>query len=724
MSASVTQNLVLEAALSYAAQDLPVFPCKLDKTPHIKDWPNAASTDAKQIREWWQRWPDASIGMPTGYRSGRLVIDIDPRHGGDKSLAVIEEEYGTLPATLEVQTGGGGRHFHFQLRGLDIRNSDSGIAPGVDVRAVGGFVVVPPSLHPSGNRYAWANKNAVLDLPLWLEKKLLELKSSSPANNGTPPVKIPVGKRNRFLVAQAGRYRRNGDNPETIYRKLVVDYQTRCEQLPPVEDRELCAIAEWVERFAPEPEPAGPPKANIPSEPIASPEPDSLIIGAGREDTSNALRFVAAHGDAVRYWHGRNRWLLWTGSHWDDDSLSCVIELAKETAKSIFAEAAGLPIAEAKATGRWAERSLNRDRIVSMLALAQSSPKIATTTEMWDSDPWALNFLNGTVDLRKGTLRPHVRQDFITKLVRCNYTPDLLGPRWVHFVEQTFGPLAPWIQKAIGYSLTGITTEKVAFLLWGVTDTGKSTFLSTLREIFADYSAGLQIDGLMWSRKNEDNNSLSDLACLRGARLVVTSETEEGQRLREAKLKRIVQGGGPLIKARNLYENPIEFAETHKLWLDCNHQPTIRATDDSIWGRLIVIPCTHRVSDAEKDPQLRDKLLHEAEAIASWTVAGAVRWHREGLGRPDLILETRQAWRERMDSIGEFLTTCCEEDSESSVRASELYKAFKEWSKDQGFEHPMTSTAFGLRLTERGLQKDRDTKGVIYRGISLKGGLF
>jgi len=724
----VNNAVLLESALSYAAEGLPIFPCKpWDKKPYVEDWPNVATTDLKQIREWWTRWPEASIGMVTGYRSGRFVLDIDPRHGGDKSLAVIEEQYGALPPTLEVETGGGGRHLHFQLRGLNIHNSEGDLAPGLDIRGVGGYVLLPPSVHPSGHRYGFVNGNKVLDQPEWLEKRLLELKSTPPTStNGTNRTseKIPTGRRNRWLVGQAGRYRRSGDDPETIYRKLLVDYELRCEHVPPVEDKELRAIAQWADRFTPEPEreTAGPAKANIPPAEPETQSCDLTIVGSGREDTSNAQRFTAQHRDSVRYWHGRNRWVLWTKTHWHDDALARVVELAKETAKQILVEASQLPEDECKKMARWAERSLNRDKINSMLALAQSDPKIATTTEKWDRDPWVLNFLNGTVDLRTGELRPHRKEDFITKVVRCNYVPELVGPRWLHFVHQTFGDLADWIQKAVGYTLTGVTSEKAAFLLWGPTDTGKTTFLTTLREVFADYSTLIQIDTLMWS-KNVDNNTNADLADLRGARLAVTSETEEGQRLREAKLKKITQGMGE-IKAIRKYENPILFNETHKLWLDCNHQPIIHGADDAIWNRIIPIPCTHQVKDAEKDNALKSKLLHEADAIASWTVKGAIRWQSEGLGRPSLILETRARWREDMDTIGQFVTECCEQQCGSSARAGELYEAFKSWSIKQGYEHVMTLTAFGLRLVDRGFQKDKDRKGRFYCGLSLKGGLF
>ena len=257
-------------------------------------------------------------------------------------------------------------------------------------------------------------------------------------------------------------------------------------------------------------------------------------VGSRREDSSNAERFAEQHCDTVRFWHKRDVWLVWTGSHWQEDGAARVVELAKQTARSIYHEAASMSEDAAAKMGQWAERTLNCDKILDMLKLAKSDPRIAVTTDKLDSNQYLLNFENGTVDLRTGELRAHRREDYITKIVRSKYTQGLIGPRWLLFVEQMFGDLADWVQKAIGYSLTGITSEKVVFLLLGPTDTGKTTFLTTLKTIFADYSSMLQIDTLMCSR-TQDSNMLADLADLRGARFVVTSETEEGQRLREAK---------------------------------------------------------------------------------------------------------------------------------------------------------------------------------------------
>ncbi len=441
----------------------------------------------------------------------------------------------------------------------------------------------------------------------------------------------------------------------------------------------------------------------------------SVLLGC--EDTSNGERFSSQHHETVRFWHGRDIYLLWSGSHWAEDVNEQVAELAKQTARNIYLECSVLPDKEAARRARWAEHSLNYDKILAMLKSARSDPRIAMTTDKLDQDPFALNFLNGTVDLRTGVVRSHRREDYITKLVRFNFAPDLVAPGWELFLNETFGDgLSDWVQKAMGYSLTGSTREKVMFLLLGPTDAGKTTFLEVPREIFPDYSKRISIESLMWS-KQQDNNTSADLADLRGARFAVTSEVEEGQRLRESMLKSITQGMGTIKKARK-YENPIEFPETHKLWLDANFAPVIRGIDAAIWNRMLPIPCDHVIPKGKQDRELKAKLLREAEGIVSWVVRGAVRWYAEGLEPiPNEVERRRGKWRAEMDIISEHLAEFYVEDPQGWCFASEMYKRYCE-----KVPHPMSQTVFGERLAAKGFGKDKDPekRRTIYKGLRLR----
>lgn len=400
-------NTLLEAALRYAAEGIIVFPTRPDKKPYILDWGNAASANADQIRKWWKRWPSAGIAMPTGDRTGRLVIDLDPRHGADQSVAVMEEEYGPLPPTLEVETGGGGRHLHFQLRGLDIHNSAGELAPGVDVRGVGGYVILPPSFHPNGNRYGWANGNEILDLPLWLEKALLSIKkptmAASPNGNGR---KIAAGKRNSELTKRAGAYRRKGDTPEMIFQKLVVD-NAQCD--PPLSEQELRSIANSVGRYAPAEEVTGPPKAQIPppvspSEPAE--EPESAPGRVPITEESNAERLVRKHGDDLRYAYDRGVWCAWHGKLWCVDDAGEVMRRMGEVTRGIYGEAANeLDELLRKALAKWAQKSESCHVQKSSVELAEHihGIEVREFRTVFDTHPGLVSVENGTIEFQERT---------------------------------------------------------------------------------------------------------------------------------------------------------------------------------------------------------------------------------------------------------------------------------------------------------------------------------
>jgi putative DNA primase/helicase len=275
-----------------------------------------------------------------------------------------------------------------------------------------------------------------------------------------------------------------------------------------------------------------------------------------------------------------------------------------------------------------------------------------------------------------------------------------------------------YLQRALGYSLTGDTIEKAVFVLFGEGDNGKSTMLSTFRHLVEEYAVLLQADTLMV--RQECNNSQADLADLRGARFVQTSETEEGQRLAQAKLKRITQGMGK-IKAVRKYENPIEFSETHKLWMDTNKKPTIRDADDkATFNRLHPIPFTVRIPEDQVDRDLPAKLLRDAEGILAWAVEGAKHWHESGLQRPFEVEAARNQWHAEMDKLARFIEERCIVAENLRVRASAVYGAYKSWAEASGEKDVMTSTTFGMKLTDRGFEKRHKEQGWTYFGIALR----
>ncbi len=444
-----------------------------------------------------------------------------------------------------------------------------------------------------------------------------------------------------------------------------------------------------------------------------------------RNDVGNAQRLIAFKGDDFRYCYPFRCWFGWDGRRWARDAGGIARRAAQDTAIEFLRQAAGNEAAE-----KFARHSLDSRRLSAMLTEAE--PHLVVTPNELDTDPNLLAFINGVVDLRTGQVRPHRREDFITKLVPFNYNSTARCPQFQRFLFRIMGAtpdasqgdleraarLVSYLQRVIGYALTGLTSEKAVFLVYGVGSNGKTTLLCLFLRLLPEHSVLLQIDTLMV--RQESNNSLADLADLRGARFVMTSETEEGQRLAEGKLKRITQGMGR-IKAVRKYENPIEFHETHKLFLDCNHKPVVRGRDNAIWSRLHLIPFRETITPEEIDRELPNKLYAEAEGILAWAVAGAVQWYREGLKRPVEVGRAGEEWREEMDQVGRFIGECCVRNEAGRVPARLLYQAYRKWA-EAGGEHYLTETTFGKRMGDDGFSKRHGPKGAAYHGIRLSEG--
>ena len=446
-------------------------------------------------------------------------------------------------------------------------------------------------------------------------------------------------------------------------------------------------------------------------------------------DTGNAERFVALHQDDVRYCHPLKAWLIFDGRRWARDESDQIRTLGKNVMIQFLKQAAD---AQNDTAEKFARSSLDSKRITNMLRESQAD--LAVSPAELDQHPDLLVFLNGTVNLRSGKLGPHDPEHFITKLIRFEYQAEAQCPLFLATLARLMGAspdasevdlaradrLILTLKLCFGYTLTGHTSEKVVFILFGSGNNGKTTILSLFLKLLEEYAVLLQIDSLMVRREN--NNSQADLADLRGARFVMTSETEEGQRLAEGKLKRITQGMGK-IKAVRKYENPIEFSETHKLFIDANHKPVIRGTDAAIWNRIFTVPFTATITQDEVDRELQRKLLAEAEGILAWAVAGAVLWYCDGLVRPEEIRAAVEAYRAEMDQVGRFIDECCARGDGLSVYLSELYPAYQGWTEASG-EHPITKRAFSAKLLENERITSKHAKrGPQYRGIGLRADL-
>ncbi len=683
------------------------------KHPRIDDWPNAATRDEVTIRDWWGRWPLANIGLPTGAANGVIVLDLD---GSPVVCHMMLAGAGiTLPTTRVSRTGGGGRHYFFRTPGRVVPNRTrllvaSGNGDGrkpeqIDIRGDGGYVLLAPSLHASGERYRWIETSpnpTVAPLPKTLLDLIMNGASRREGERSDrrpdPEWVIPAltngvdeGQRNDMATRLAGHFLSKFRCNEREVFVILTPFAERCR--PPMNPEELRRVIDSVAKTE---------RRKVTAAPVEGPAAQTAAGSTVEHltDLGNAKRIVARHGHNLRYVKTWGCWLVWDGARWRRDDTGGVVRRAKDTVTNIYGEAAGQQDEGLrKELARHATRSESEPRISAMITLAESEPGIAITPDQLDAHPWLLNCTNGALDLRTGTLRAHRREDLITKSVAAAYDVEATCPTFARFVDRIFaenGEVIGFVQKAIGYSLTGDTREQALFVNYGGGSNGKTTLLRTVTDLLDDYARWTPTETFLMRRGQTIPN---DIAALKGARFVASVEAEGGRRLAETLVKQLT--GGDKIAARYLYSEFFEFIPAFKLWIAVNHKPVIRETTHALWRRIRLIPFTVEIPDHEQDKELPDKLRAEFAGILAWAVQGCLRWQREGLGPPATVRQATQEYRTEMDTLGAFLEARCVVEPGAEGPASELYTAYVEWAKANG-EHIDSQKVFGTRLTERG----------------------
>jgi len=503
---------------------------------------------------------------------------------------------------------------------------------------------------------------------------------------------LTEGERNGGLMRLGGSLRRKGAGRDELLAALHAANVNRCD--PPLSDGEVVAVADSLLRY----------------------DPASPLLLLNLTDAGNAERFQAHVGDRFAFVHAWGSWMHYDGVRWQRDGSGEAVRAALATLRAMAGESEKVPDEDHR--GELLKHSLDSEsssRLSAMLTLGQAMLPVAP--EALDRDPDLLNVANGTLDLRTGELRRHDRRDWITRLAPVPFEPDAVCPLWESFLHRVMGGnerLIAFIQRAVGYSLTGHVNEQVLLLLYGVGANGKSTFLETARSLLADYSA---ITDFTTFLKRDSEGARNDLARLVGTRFVSAVEAEAGKPLAEALVKQLT--GGDTITARFLFKEFFDFRPQFKIWLAANHKPGIHGSDHGIWRRIRLVPFTVTIPEPERDPRLTAKLAEELPGILAWAVRGCLAWREKGLGVPDEVRAATASYREEMDLFGGFLDDGCVAEARAEVTAKDLYGAYQAWCEANG-EKPRSQKSLSVGLRERGFEAFRTKNARGWRGIRLR----
>jgi putative DNA primase/helicase len=416
-----------------------------------------------------------------------------------------------------------------------------------------------------------------------------------------------------------------------------------------------------------------------------------------RSDDAITAVFTHTYGDDWRHCAAWGQWLAWDGRRWCLDRTLAVQDLARCVCRAV-----------ARSTDKPAQaiKLASATTIFAVERVARSDPRHAATVALWDADPWLLNTPQGIVDLHGGALRPHAREAYLTRLTTA--APRGECPRWGRFLDDVTGgdrELQSYLQRVVGYCLTGTTSEHALFFLYGTGANGKSVFVNVIATLLGDYAARAPMDTFMDSRHEHHP---TELAGLRGARFVAAVETEEGRRWNEAKLKAIT--GGDAISARFMRQDFFEFVPQFKLVIVGNHKPAIRNVDDAMQRRLHLVPFTVTIPPARRDRDLLDKLLVERDGILAWAVAGCVSWQRMGLAPPPSVVEATAEYFEAEDAHGRWIEERAQRDPNAFVLSRDLYADWKQWAEANG-EYVGSLKRFAAALIRHGCRKKRNNVG-------------
>lgn len=676
------------------------------KHPLVNGGFYTASTDIELIEQWHGRWPDANWGLRTGDKqaggAGIIVLDIDNKTDGFITWDLLREENPGLIQTVMVSTGNGGQHLWFvHPSGVEIRSGAGVLGRGIDIRADFGYVLLPPSKTSLQYKFELnPSDTEISEMPEWIKDKVnghpkMNTKYHLPAAVKLGPV-VNQGTRHQALTSIAGSLKKTGLEEDEIRATLHIIRDERfSEGDHTVSDEEIDGVVDWIK---------------------------NKTLEFPFTDLGNAERFLSQHKNKVRYCFAWEKWLSWDGRRWMIDDKAEVYRLAHETIRSIYIEASNEKDNEKRrAIAKHAFNSEARSRIVNMLDCAKYY--LPVRVDELDVDPMLFNVSNGTIDLRTGNLLPHDPLNMITKISKINYLPEATCPEWessLEFINAGNMENIYFLQKAIGYTLTGNIDEHSLFFLYGGGVNGKSTFVETIRRLLGEYAQKINVEALMTSW-NMGTTASPFVAAMAGARFVLASEIEERRKINDAVIKDLT--GGDVITARFLFSNPFTFKPTHKIWLYGNHKPVVSDSSLGFWRRIRLVPFLVSIPDDVKKPmgEMLTTFDREMSGILTWAVTGCLMWQSAGLKMPEVISKATLEYRDEEDLVQQFLDDKCELHPDFTVEKDKLFTAWRDWCKDQGEEHSVrTQRWLSQQIIRHGFRHQGGGR-LSLAGLHLKG---
>ena len=443
-------------------------------------------------------------------------------------------------------------------------------------------------------------------------------------------------------------------------------------------------------------------------------------------DEGNAHRLMALIGDLGR-WCPELGWLLFNEGSWHRDTskqiknaVAVVCALMRQTAVAMeeHGEATGDQdmVDHGIRLGAWARRSENSPRFGN--AIHHAEPKAAIDFDEFDRHDHLLVVGNGTVDLRTGELLAHDPAHLMTHKVEHNYDPEVDAPRWRQFLLEIMDgdtDKVAFLQRLVGYSLTGSTREQAFAVLYGTGANGKSVFTNTLATVFGDIVGVASFSAF---ELKGPGASTADLASLRGKRLVIAQEGERSRPMAEAVLKRAT--GGDPITCRHLYQSEFTYFPNFTLLLATNYKPKFLGQDEGLWRRVKLVGFDRYFTDAERDHYLGEKLEAEAEGILAWAIEGSIDWYRDGLGDPPAIVEATADYKATSDDLAGFCEWEVVSDPDAEIKGAALYSAYRDWASREGVKE-WSARALNEAVVERmpGVFKRKKKNGVWLVGLRL-----